>query len=1090
MGICELWERFMRNNLSIALGSENFANEGRQISSSALGAEFLGWEFFSGFENRQQQVGFDHVRWAGGLPVEEGINTDESPDGSREVVFDLTFENIVDWDRNVSNGYSDDPVPREGIREMMQFAVEHNASFAMIAPTVRYIDVAFDDPVSALEQARNDIRVFATRLLNGEFGDLPKEFILEVGTEYYSVATLWREHFSRPGIDIARTAGEVFAAMVDELDKVLRDPALNPTGYDINIAVQLGRSFSRDDDPSRGFDANGDINGGWGEHADNQDFITALQDIGALDAVDSVIFHRYVPNFWGIERGLWTPVGGVTLETVIDQWESAAGRDLGLVGGHLAPAAQGDDDIEFHAPSLTSILQLTTALLANGMDYGTIFGLGFGTDGSLGFRSEVFLGGQLYGMMVESLPGLAVHDGFQNNTSPVDSVWQDGRIVDEFLRVDDSVNSYVFENEDLVVIFLVAKDFAAETLEYSLHFEEAFETVSISRLWDDDNQFLNPRTDERIGHIGQMAHEADVPLSVTGSGSRLDLSFHHDFEVIRVTLDRRVVDAFQGTDGDDLFRINHREDQVFDAGLGNDTVQSSVDFVLRHASAGRDIENLHFVGSDDLTGIGNAADNTLLGNSGNNHLSGVWGDDTVSGEDGNDTLVGEVGDDLLIGGRGFDHLFGGDGHDTLRGGDQADYLSGGSADDVLHGGEGADTLIGGDGADIFVIDPASMSSDIIADFTIGVDRIDVSRWQLEAFSEIIISWIDGQTFVQDAVGSFFFIDNLSRGEGESLSVDNFILNADDEHIGSVENNTLAPSVSPPAASLHPPTPIMPGVAPVLQVGGTEDDLLEGGTGADALAGNTGADTLLGHSGNDRLAGGDGDDLIEGGEGDDNLGGGLGADHLEGQAGNDTIGGGGGNDILFGGNGADVLSGGEGNDLLAGGEGNDRLAGSFGHDTLRGGNGNDRIGGGPGRDILEGGQGNDELGGGEGDDIVTGGAGDDFLAGGGREDLLDGGTGDDTLNGGLGNDRLIGREGADVFIFNEFTAGERDVIVDFQVGEDHLRLAGIEGQGLNGRFLALTIQDTDEGALLRHAGHEILLDDVTAASLSHYDFIFL
>ncbi|MBS4010054.1 MAG: M10 family metallopeptidase C-terminal domain-containing protein, partial [Roseovarius sp.] len=98
--------------------------------------------------------------------------------------------------------------------------------------------------------------------------------------------------------------------------------------------------------------------------------------------------------------------------------------------------------------------------------------------------------------------------------------------------------------------------------------------------------------------------------------------------------------------------------------------------------------------------------------------------------------------------------------------------------------------------------------------------------------------------------------------------------------------------------------------------------------------------------------------------------------------------------------------------------------------------------------------------------------------------------DDSLNGGVGNDRLIGREGADVFIFNEFTAGEHDVIVDFQVGEDRLRLAGIEGQGQNGRFLALTIQDTDAGALLQHAGHEILLDDVTVSSLSRDDFVFL
>lgn len=429
--------------------------------------------------------------------------------------------------------------------------------------------------------------------------------------------------------------------------------------------------------------------------------------------------------------------------------------------------------------------------------------------------------------------------------------------------------------------------------------------------------------------------------------------------------------------------------------------------------------------------------------------------------------------------------------DLLSRGSGNGVLDGAEGDDTLSDGPGADTLIGGTGADVFVL-RADGLRDVIADFALGEDRLDLSLWPM-------LRNLGQLDFVSTSTGGVLRFGQeeleLRNAEGGAFAVTDLpdLLLPLVSHV----DVTLGPvQVAPPQLSLPPvppppvPPPVLPGVAPRLLVGDAGDDLLEGGAEADTLAGNAGNDTLRGDAGNDRLAGGDGNDRIDGGAGDDNLGGGRGADRLDGQAGNDTMGGGAGDDTLFGGDGADILSGGPGRDLLEGGAGNDRLAGSFDHDTVRGGSGDDRIGGGPGRDLLDGGDGNDALGGGEADDTVLGGGGDDFLAGGGRNDLLDGGPGNDTLNAGAGHDRLIGREGADVFVFNEFTAGERDVIVDFQVGEDRLRLAGIEGQGLTGRFLALDIQDTDAGALLRHAGHEILLDDVTAASLSRDDFIFL
>jgi Ca2+-binding RTX toxin-like protein len=68
-----------------------------------------------------------------------------------------------------------------------------------------------------------------------------------------------------------------------------------------------------------------------------------------------------------------------------------------------------------------------------------------------------------------------------------------------------------------------------------------------------------------------------------------------------------------------------------------------------------------------------------------------------------------------------ENAFGGAGDDTL---------TGNQADNRLRGGGGADTLSGGGGADTFAYDQASDSTpqapDVLADFTTGTDKIDVS----------------------------------------------------------------------------------------------------------------------------------------------------------------------------------------------------------------------------------------------------------------------------------------------------------------------------------------------------------------------------
>lgn len=65
--------------------------------------------------------------------------------------------------------------------------------------------------------------------------------------------------------------------------------------------------------------------------------------------------------------------------------------------------------------------------------------------------------------------------------------------------------------------------------------------------------------------------------------------------------------------------------------------------------------------------------------------------------------------------------------DRLLGSDAAETLQGGAGDDFIHDGGGADVLMGGAGADVFVL-ARDGQQDRIADFTDGVDRIDLSDW--------------------------------------------------------------------------------------------------------------------------------------------------------------------------------------------------------------------------------------------------------------------------------------------------------------------------------------------------------------------------
>jgi Ca2+-binding RTX toxin-like protein len=125
-----------------------------------------------------------------------------------------------------------------------------------------------------------------------------------------------------------------------------------------------------------------------------------------------------------------------------------------------------------------------------------------------------------------------------------------------------------------------------------------------------------------------------------------------------------------GGAGNDVYFVDNIGDRVIEnLNEGTDAVFASVDFTLS-----ANVETLVLQGADNLSGAGNASNNSIHGNAGDNLLNGGAGADVLIGNAGDDTFVFNAlqadGDTILD--------FDGQGAGT---GDSLSFVGFGTADD-------------------------------------------------------------------------------------------------------------------------------------------------------------------------------------------------------------------------------------------------------------------------------------------------------------------------------------------------------------------------------------------------------------------------
>jgi Ca2+-binding RTX toxin-like protein len=125
-------------------------------------------------------------------------------------------------------------------------------------------------------------------------------------------------------------------------------------------------------------------------------------------------------------------------------------------------------------------------------------------------------------------------------------------------------------------------------------------------------------------------------------------------------------DNLIGDAGNDTLFVDNAGDTINESvGQGEDTVASSVTYVLTASAEVETLRTTSNAGTAAIDLTGNEFAQTVLGNAGANTLRGLGGNDFVQGLAGNDKLLGGDGDDKMSGGLGFDKMGGGAGKDVF-----------------------------------------------------------------------------------------------------------------------------------------------------------------------------------------------------------------------------------------------------------------------------------------------------------------------------------------------------------------------------------------------------------------------------------------
>jgi Ca2+-binding RTX toxin-like protein len=201
-------------------------------------------------------------------------------------------------------------------------------------------------------------------------------------------------------------------------------------------------------------------------------------------------------------------------------------------------------------------------------------------------------------------------------------------------------------------------------------------------------------------------------------------------------------------------------------------------------------------GADHVNGFG--GNDFIESGAGDDKIKDSHGNNIIYSGDGNDTVVVEGGDNQVFAGYGNDKIYGGKGNDTLHGSYGSDFISDVKGYNSIAGGEGSDRIVfsassnriyggeygkTGDGdRDYFTLASwhknvnltlPGQKGDLIADFEVGLDKIDLAALGVQA-SQIFIDTFQNGYMVNMFDGQNATSFGVRTGRSGALTEQDFI----------------------------------------------------------------------------------------------------------------------------------------------------------------------------------------------------------------------------------------------------------------------------------------------------------------------------
>lgn len=495
--------------VKIPAGAAHIVANSATVTPENFGYNYTGYRSFDRFESQLSDSRVGLISWPGGSLAE---NLPER--------YDLKYPDL--WAGDVDFG----------LDRLFQEAAERNAGVSLVLPTARYL--------GRTAEMEADFTGFLSRVLDGSLGPIPHRLILELGNEYYSTFGTGTGH--------AAEYGRLADDMVQTISKVLADPVLNPTGADVEIAVQAGRSAVEDE------------------------AIRGEMSAESLRNIDMLVYHRFAPYATGIDRSYgvlaentddWQAAmeaaGGARPEIFMSSYNVAsytraeALRDFVAAQAALGITVDPDDiDMEgrtdtdfekFWQQSLTNrhygieqtrvLTELQAHIGSIGLGAASVYGVDMQHPARLSWTGVNgdgydFVGQDMLDMMAESTVGTRLLDFSIRNDQKNHNMWL-----------------YGYENDDKLVAFIAWHKMSPGPLQVDI---EGFDTGAYKAIWAEslhaevpadwmtrfgipDNPDVDETPESQSFAFGVREH---VPLNLTSDGVQLLMDQQH--EILRLVL--------------------------------------------------------------------------------------------------------------------------------------------------------------------------------------------------------------------------------------------------------------------------------------------------------------------------------------------------------------------------------------------------------------------------------------------------------------------------------------------------------------------------------------------------------------------------